>query len=265
MINHFFGFTRKPFSKTIISEELFPGRDYQNLAERLKYFLTEGGIFLLTGSIGTGKTTALRRFAASINPNTHSVIYIAETFDRKRDFYRAMLSQCGIKPPYLTGDCKGMLKKHILDLHLTKRITPVFILDEAQNYPAFVLEEIRLLSNFDFDSSSPALFIIAGHRLLTQRINLHENEALRQRISLKFNLEGMSIEDTCAYISHRLEKSGSAGRIFADPVLVKIHEEAAGIPRMINTICNALLLSAVIAEKKIIDEHLFEQTRNEWR
>ena len=265
MITHYFGFTGKPFSKTVATGELFPWKDFENLAKRLDYFLSEGGIFLLTGNIGSGKTTALRRFAASLNPNTHTVIYLCETFDRKRDFYRSLLAQCGLTPSHLTGDCRIMLRKHILDLRLSKKITPIFILDEAQNYPAFVLEEIRILSNFDFDSASPALFILAGHRLLMQRISLHENEALRQRLSLKFHLEGLSLEETCAYISHRLLKAGSTGRIFADPVLAKIHEDSAGIPRMINTICNALLLAAVITEKKTIDEYLFEQTRGEWR
>lgn len=265
MLNHYFGFTRNPFSKTISSQELFFWKDFTNLAGRLEYFLKEGGIFLLTGNIGSGKTTALRRFVASLNPNTHIALYLAESFDRKRDFYRALLAQCGITPSYLTGDCRIMLRKHILDLRLVKKITPVFILDEAQNFPAFVLEEIRLLSNFDFDSASPALFVLAGHRLLKTRISLHENEALRQRLSLKFHLEGLSLEDSIAYIGHRLEKSGSTGRIFSDTVLAKIHEESTGIPRMINVICSCLLLSAVAAGKKVIDECLFDQTREEWR
>jgi type II secretory pathway predicted ATPase ExeA len=265
MFTHYFGFTRKPFSKTISSEELFFWKDFKNLSGRLEYFIKEGGIFLLTGDIGSGKTTALRRFASSLNPNTHIVIYMAESFDRKRDFYRTLLAQCGLTPAHVTGDCRVMLRKYILDNHLMKKVTPVFILDEAQNYPAFVLEEIRLLSNFDFDSASPALFVLAGHRLLRQRISLHENEALRQRLSLKFHLEGLSLEDTIAYIFHRLEKSGSTGRIFSDSLLAKIHEESAGIPRKINSICNALLLAAVAAEKKVIDEYLFEQTREEWR
>lgn len=265
MITHYFGFTRKPFSKTVSSDEIFFWKDFENLSRRLDYFLKEGGIFLLTGSIGSGKTTALRRFAASLNPNTHLVIYLAETFDRKREFYRTLLTQCGLAPSHLTCDCRSMLRKHILDLHVLKKQTPVFIIDEAQNLPAFLLEEVRLLSNFDFDSASPALFILAGHKLLRQRITFHENEALRQRLSLKFHLEGLSLEETCAYISHRLEKAGSTGRIFADPVLAKIHEESTGIPRMINTICNSLLIASVIAEKKTIDESLFEKTKDEWR
>ena len=265
MITHYFGFTKKPFSKTISSDELFLWKDFKNLALRLEYFLKEGGISLLTGNIGSGKTTALRHFAAFLNPNSHSVIYLAETFDRKRDFYRTLLTLCGLSPSYLTGDCRAMLRTYILELHLRKKITPIFVLDEAQNYPAFILEEIRLLANFDFDSTSPALFIIAGHRLLKQRMSLHENEALRQRFSLKFHLEGLSLEETCSYINHRLEKSGSSGRIFSDHVLAKIHEESVGIPRMINSICNSLLLAAVISQKKIIDETLFEQTKEEWR
>jgi len=264
MFTHYFGFTRDPFARNVPSQELFISKDVEHLKKRLNFFLSDGGIFLLTGSIGAGKTCILKSFADSINPAAYQVIYMSGSFDSKKDFYRTLLMLCGITPSFFAGDSRNMVRKYLIDMRVMKKQTPIIILDESQNFPTFILEEIRLLTNFDFDSMSPALFILSGHRLLKQRIALHENEALRQRLSLLFHLEGFSLEETCAYISHRLEKSGSSSRIFSDSVISKIHEESMGIPRLINKICKALLLAAVISEKKTIDEYLFERTRGEW-
>ncbi len=264
MLTHYFGFTKDPFARNVPAQELFISKDVEHLKKRLNFFLNDGGIFLLTGSIGAGKTCTLKSFADSINPAVYQVIYISGSFDTKKDFYRTLLMLCSITPSFFTGDCRNIIRKHFLDMQVMKKQTLLVILDESQNFPAFILEEIRLLTNFDFDSISPALFILSGHRLLKQRMSLHENEALRQRLSLQFHLDGFSLEETCAYISHRLEKAGSSSRIFSDSVIPKIHEESMGIPRLINKICKALLLSAVISEKKTVDEYLFEQTRGEW-
>jgi len=265
MITHFFGFTKKPFPRNVEHKDLYSWKALENLRLRLEYFIKEGGIFLLTGLIGSGKTIALKAFLHSTNPNTHRLVYLNSSMDTKKDFYRTMLAGCGLTPPFFAGDCRNMIRKHFLDMRFTKNITPVIILDEAQNLPPFILEEVRLLSNYDYDSSSPALFILAGHKLLQQRIALHENEALRQRLTLKYHLMGLSLEETCGYINHWLSIAGSTGSIFTDSVIPKIHEESGGIPRMINNICNAMFLAAVINEKKIIDDHLFNATKHEWK
>ena len=200
MITHYFGFTTMPFLKDIPPKDMFSWKEFENLNQRLGYFLKEGGIFLLTGLIGSGKTVALKYFAHSTNPNSHHIIYLNCMFDTKKDFYQTILKECGVNPSFFTGDCRSMLKKYILDMHYTKRLTPILIFDEAQNLPGFLIEEIRLLSNFDFDSSSPLLIILAGHKLLQQRMAMHENEALRQRLTLRFHLQGLNLEDTCAYL-----------------------------------------------------------------
>lgn len=264
MVNSYFGFTKNPFSRDVPAKEMLLWQNFENLKIRLDYFLKEGGIFLLTGPIGSGKTTALKYFASTINPNTHQVIYSASMFDSKKDFYRTILRMCGVTPSFYVGDCRNMLRKYFLDMQISKKTSPVIIIDEAQNAPGFLLEEIRLLSNFDYDSSSPVLFILSGHKLLQQRLSYHENEALRQRLTLKFQLNPFGLDETCSYIKHRLTNAGSTGAIFADSVLAKIHESSAGIPRMINKICSTLLLAGVVNEKKVIDENLFEGVKQEW-
>ena len=188
MINNYFGFTHKPFPKNISSKNMFIWKEFENLKLRLAYFLKERGLFLLTGLIGSGKTTALKHFSQSLDINAYSVIYLNFQFDSKRDFYRTILNHCNIVPSYLYGDSRNMLRKFFLEMHSVKRITPVLIFDEAQNLPGFILEEIRLLSNFDYDSVSPILIIFSGHRLLQQRMALNENEALKQRITIKYHL-----------------------------------------------------------------------------
>lgn len=264
MINNYFGFSLSPFSRNVSHKNLFIWKEFDNVSKRLEYFLKERGIFLLTGLIGAGKTTALRRFAGTINPNTHRVIYINEMFGGKRDFYRTLLEKCEVSPLHAAGDARNLFRKYLQELYCIKQITPVFIFDEAQNLCGFILEEIRLLANVEFDTTSPALFIISGHSLLKQRIALRENEALNQRITIRFHFRGMDLEETCAYIKHCLTVANSTAAIFSDSVLAKIHQASNGVPRKINNICNSLLLQAALSEHKIIDDNLFDQTRGEW-
>ena len=264
VINTYFGFITNPFSKTVKSEDLFKWKDFENLAARLNFFLAEGGIFLLTGGIGSGKTTSLRDLMLSLNPNQYYVIYIHDSLDSKKDFYSSILDSCGVADAHLASDSRRILRKHLEELTMVKKQVPLIILDEAQNLPAFILEEVRLIQNSNFDNFPLVNFILSGHKLLQQRISLHENEALRQRVTMKFHMNGFSLEETCSYISHRLEKAGSSSQIISDSILSRIHEESGGIPRVINNICRALLYAAYISEKKYIDDVIFDSARNEW-
>ena len=264
MINNYFGFTKDPFPKSVNNKDIFMWKDFENLKNRLLFFLKQGGIFLLSGLIGSGKTTALRTFASALNPNSHRLFYSNDSFANKRDFYRTILRGLDREPMHYVEDARYSLKKTLLDMYHVKRIIPIIVFDEAQNLPGFIFEEIRLLSNFDLDSYSPAHFIISGHNLLKQRISAHENEALNQRIFLHFHIQGMDLQGTCSYINHCLNLAGSTSAIFTDSILNKIHEVSCGIPRKINKICNALFLSAVVSGKKIIDEAVFSQSTGEW-
>jgi type II secretory pathway predicted ATPase ExeA len=264
MINNYFGFSKNPFSKNINDKEIFKYNAFENVQNRLQFFLKENGIFLLTGLIGSGKTTALRLFYQSLNPNLYKVIYLNESFDTKRDLYRTILEKLDIKPPFISGDARSILKKSLLDMYFVKRTTPVIIFDEAQNHNGFILEEIRLLSNFDFDSLCPVSIILSGHNLLKQRLSLNENEALNQRLTVRFHFSGLNLDETCSYIKHCLTIANSSSVIFTDSVINKIYETSHGVVRKINLICNNLLLSAVSSGKKIVDDYVFEQTKNEW-
>lgn len=264
-INNYFGFSKPPFCKNVNCNDVYHFNDFKNLTNRFNFFLTQRGIFLLTGMIGSGKTTAIKVFTAGLNPNQYRVIYFSDNYATKRDLYRTILSKLNTKAPFLSGDAREIIRKIFLEMYCIKKITPILIFDEAQNLNGFILEELRLLSNFDFDSITPALFIISGHNKLKHRIIMRENEALNQRITLKFHFNGLTEEQTVGYIHHCLTKVESSNAIFADSVLSKIHNSSAGILRIINNICNDLLLSAMILNKKIIDDHVFDQTSGEWQ
>jgi general secretion pathway protein A len=263
-VNNYFGFAKNPFPKYVENKEVFLYKEFEDLSTRLQFFLSHKGIFLLTGLIGSGKTTALKVFASNLNPNNYRVEYMHNNHSTRRDLFRTMLLKLNVTPPFSDGDAREMLRKQLMEMYFIKKTTPLFIFDEAQNLNGFILEEIRLLSNFDFDSISPALFIISGHNKLKQRIVMRENEALNQRITMRFHFNGMNEEQTISYIQHNLKNAGSSNAIFTDTVLKKIFEVSTGIPRKINNICNDLLLSALTLDKKIIDEYVYEQTSGEW-
>ncbi len=265
MLKEYFGFTSKPFAGFIKEVELFGWKEFNSLKSRLEYFLSERGIFLLTGAIGSGKTTALRQFAMSLNPNIHFMAYSNQALESKKDFHRTVSTLLGIKPLFYLGDCRNQLRQHIQELYFVKKITPILVLDEARDLPGYVLEEIRLLSNFDFESQNPILIILSGHKLLRQRMASLENEALRQRVTIRYHMEGLDLEECSGYIRHRLNLAGSTAAIFSDQVLPKIFEESGGVIRIINRICTALLLAAETYGKKFADEALFSKTQEEWK
>lgn len=264
-INSYFGFTKNAFPRSVNNKDIYRWQDFDDLSNRLQFFLNQRGIFLLTGLIGSGKTTALRVFSVSLNPNNFKIIYFSDVYSNKRDLYRTILTKLDVTAPFYYGDAREILRKQLLEMYFIKKITPVFIFDEAQNLNGFILEEIRLLTNFDFDSVSPVLFIIAGHNKLKQRIIMKENEALNQRISMRFHFNGMNQEEVFGYINHSLNIAGSTNAIFTDTVLQKIHDVSGGVPREINNICNNLLISAMTLDKKIIDDYVYEKTAGEWQ
>lgn len=209
---------------------------------RLDYLSQTRGFGLLTGAPGLGKTTALRSFAASLSPANFKVIYTALSTLTVQEFYRHLVVSLGADPCYHKTDNFRLIQSAINRLAIEKRITPIFIIDEANYLNTAVLNDLKLLFNFEMDSRDRAVILLAGQPQLNSILSLNAHEALRQRLIMNYSMEGLSREEGRAYITGKLSGAGCRQTVFDEAAMEALLNAANGIPRIINRLCDSCLL-----------------------
>lgn len=238
-----FGLEFNPFLKNS-REIIIENDEYQEIMFRLNYLVETKGFGLLTGSPGLGKTTAIRNFAASLNPTKYKVIYSSLSTLTVMEFYRSLVASFGAEPAFRKADNFRIIQENITRLALEKRITPVIILDEANHISNAILSDLKLLFNFEMDSRDRAVILLAGLPQLNNTLRLISNEPLRQRLVMNYNLEGLTKEEGRFYVSEKLKGAGCTRDIFDPNAMEAVLNTANGTPRIINTLCNSALLIA---------------------
>ena len=236
-----YGLEFNPFIKNS-KEVLVETQEYKEALFRLNYLLSTKGFGLLTGSAGRGKTTAIRNWSSSLNPSLYKVVYSSLSTLTVNDFYRNLAQELGAQPAFRKTDNFKIIQNEINRLALEKRQTPVIIIDEANYISNVVLNDLKMLFNFEMDSKDRAIILLAGLPQLNNILRLSNHEPLRQRIIMNYNLEGMSKSEGRSYIESKLKGAGCTQTVFDDNALEAILNAANGTPRMINKFCNASLL-----------------------
>ena len=162
MFEPFFGFQKTPFQRDLPVAELFSTPAHEELISRLKYTVEKRFFSLITGEVGAGKSTALRRLDFMLNPNKYKVLYVSDSALTPRNFYGEILRQMDCEPKFYRGDAKRQMHKAILDLVENQGKAPVILVDEAHLLNKEMLEEIRFLLNFRMDSYNPMSLILVG-------------------------------------------------------------------------------------------------------
>ena len=236
-----YGLEFNPFIKNS-KEVLVETQEYKEALFRLNYLLSTKGFGLLTGSAGRGKTTAIRNWSSSLNPSLYKVVYSSLSTLTVNDFYRNLAQELGAQPAFRKTDNFKIIQNEINRLSLEKRQTPVIIIDEANYISNVVLNDLKMLFNFEMDSKDRAIILLAGLPQLNNTLRLSNHEPLRQRIVMNYNIEGMSKSEGRSYIESKLKGAGCTQTVFDDNALEAILNAANGTPRMINKFCNASLL-----------------------
>lgn len=216
------------------------------------------GFIVLTGEVGTGKTTLLRRAISSLDQTRVFSSFIFNPRLEVLDFLEFILSDFGIAPQTRTKS--GMLIQ--LNRWLIERYrreeTCVIIVDEAQNLSWDLLEEIRLLTNLETSSEKLLQIVLSGQPELEEKLRAPEVRQLRQRIALWARTHAITAEQTAAYISQRLQIAGTAERIFNDDAVSAVHRSSRGIPRIINLICEHSLILAFVEQTRVVTAPLVQ-------
>jgi general secretion pathway protein A len=255
MFQQFYGFTRLPFSRSIPTADLFATAGQKELSARLTYLVCEQGFGLVTGEFGSGKSTAVRAFTDSLDFNRHLVIYLTNPTTGISGLYRELLLNLGHKPPYTASRQVSAIRAAFDDLRSSKRRAPLVIVDEAHLLSQPMLEQLRLLFSCKMDSQSLATLLLVGHPSLRTSLRLTVHEAFYQRLSVRYHLPPLDLQETLGYVKHHVQVAGfTAGTLFTDDAITRIFEYTKGLPRRINQVCTTALMAGMIDQKSVIDE-----------
>jgi len=253
MYREFFKLKERPFSKTPDPLYLYPSRNHREALARLLHAVEEREMILLTGDIGCGKTTLSRALIDELG-DTAKVALLTNPRLSPLEFLYSLASKFGIPAP--AADRLGLLEEleQLLYGLFRKGCLPVLIIDEAHLIPhRDTFEEIRLLTNFQLDDGNLLSVIFLGQPELRQRLAHPAYEPLRQRIGLQFNVGPLSLEETAAYLRHRIHCAGGADDIFLEDAVAELHRFSKGVPRRINQAASLALLEAFGKEQLQID------------
>ena len=261
----FFEFREEPFRITPDPAFLFFSKHHREALAHLLYGLTRRcGFIALTGEIGSGKTTVLRALFTRLDCDANRIAYIFNPTLTPHEMLHVICQEFALDHQ---GESRAVLferlNRFLLDENGAGR-SVVLVIDEAQNLDIETLEEIRLLSNLETDKEKLIQIVLAGQPELGAILNRPELVQLNQRIPVRFHLEPLDFEDTCAYIRHRLQLAGRAkSGLFTSPALKKIYDFSGGLPRLINLVCDRAFLVAYTREAAIIDDEIIHEAVQE--
>lgn len=254
MFNSHYALSYNPFDKQQLPEkDCFRSKDFQEMISRLDYLKDTRGIGLFTASPGMGKTYALRCFAKGLNPNLYHMEYICLSTVSVAEFYKQLCYILGVSNK---GGKPGMFKaiqEQVWYLYHEKR-QPLFLaVDEAQYLSTGILNDIKMLMNYGYDSVNCFTLVLCGESHLNGTLRRPIHEALRQRITVHYNYQGLSDEESVAYVTHKLECAGAARSIIDGAALRAVAGHSHGNPRLIDNIMSDAIAIGSQADKRTID------------
>ena len=267
MYYQYFGLTEAPFSIAVNPRYLFMSARHRDALAHLLYGVGAGGGFiLLTGEVGTGKTTINRCLLEQLPHDTDIAIILNPALNAM-ELLATACDELGIDYDPENHTLKTLTDKlhgYLLENHARGRKT-VLMIDEAQHLDFEVLEQVRLLTNLETNSEKLLQIILIGQPELAQMLAQPQLRQLNQRITARYNLEPLNQEETGAYIHHRLQVAGmSADRIIFPPRVVRgIYRRTRGIPRLINVLCDRILLGAYGRNKSRADMSMLQLAARE--
>ena len=248
------GFTRTPFTKDLAPSMLHRYNGHQEAVARISWCVDEAAIGVITGEVGAGKTVAVRAALAELDTSRHTVIYLGNPAIGARGLYYTIVNRLGSVPRFYKASLIPQAADALAAEVNERGRKVVLVVDEAHLLAADQLEELRLLTNADMDSTSPFALVLVGQPTLRQRLRLGAFAALDQRVALRYAIPPMTAADTGQYIAHHLKLAGRADTLFSDDAVARIHKAARGLPRAVNNLAVQALIAAYANNAAIVDD-----------
>jgi general secretion pathway protein A len=263
MYKTYWGMEFNPFSKALSEKNYYKSNDYVQAISRLEHLKNIKGIGLFTGLSGTGKTYTLRCFSNSLNTNLFKTVYIPLSTVTVLEFYKGIAYGLGLEISSKKIELFRSIQERLISLSKDKKITPVIIIDEAQYLKTDILNDLKLLLNFDMDSKNHAILILSGQPVLNNTLSKHIHEPLKQRIVINYNYEGISKDEVRDYINSRFELCGVFNKIFNDNAIEAINSCCNSSVRALNNIIEKCLIIGYQKNINIIDTEIVMNAQNE--
>lgn len=259
MYRSFFGLRVAPFGSSPDPRFLYLMPQIRESLACLQYGIaTRKGFVVMTGEVGTGKTTLLKTVLRTFSKDRVSSAFVFNPRLDVLDFLEFVLTDFGIPPKARTKSGMLLQLNHWLIERFRQRGLCVIVVDEAQNLSTELLEEIRLLTNLETSSEKLLQIVLSGQPELEEKLRNPSMRQLRQRISVWCRTQPLTSDETKAYIAERLRIAGGTQPVFSAEAVKLIHQFSSGIPRVINLICEHALISAFVEQIKPIPARIVE-------
>lgn len=247
----------KPFQLNTDPRFLWLGQDHKEALATLRYGVLENkGLLLLTGDIGTGKTTLVSALVDLLGDHRVVIAKLPDPGLTRKEFFYLVSRKFGIDRTVRDKETFTEAFGDFLDKVCTRDKKALLIIDESQIMNDRVLEEVRLLSNMECRHTKPLNIFLVGQNEFNQTLLKPTNRALKERIAVNYNLKPLAEPETAAYIAHRLQVAGAKKTIFTNDAVREVHSFSKGAPRQINILCDLALVRGYAESAKILDSRM---------
>lgn len=254
---NYFGFQKEPFAQDIRIEDLYPLPGLQASTERFMYGLELGAVSIVTGDVGSGKSTALRYASSKLHPSRYKVVALVGSTGTMIDILRQICTGFDVE-----GTSNSLaklirtLRAAVVEITQRKQ-TPVLIIDEASLLRVEIFAQLHAVSQFDMDSKPLLPLVLAGQNNLLDKLMYHTSRPLASRIIGRSHLEGLKHKDMAGYIKHHLQIAGVKDQLFADEAVLAIHQGSGGLLRRANLLAKGALVAAANEKCTVVSaEHV---------
>ncbi|MCL2853792.1 MAG: AAA family ATPase [Defluviitaleaceae bacterium] len=254
MFKEYYGFSKNPFDKQSLSvKDAFHSKDYKETTGRLSYLNGTRGIGVFTAAPGFGKTYALRCFAQALDKNLNEIAYICLSTVSVTEFYRQLCAAFGIDAAYGKPAMFRAIQDRLYHLFKEKRRPLMLVCDEAHEYSAAILKDIKMIMNHEYDSLNCFTLVLAGEPHLNRTLEKPVHEALRQRVAIHYTFSGLSDSETEQYLLHKLRIAGAAESVLGEGSIAAIVGYAHGCPRILDNLMTEAFKLGAQLEKPSLD------------
>jgi general secretion pathway protein A len=259
MYERFYGLSERPFDLTPNPRFLYLTARHREALSNLRYGITgRKGVTLLTGEAGTGKTTLIRATLEQQQDRSVHIATVSNPTLSRSEFHEFLAVAFGLSPNAATSKSRFLFElDRLLTYRQERNEITALIIDESQSLPDELLEEVRLLANYETSTEKLLPVLLVGQPELADRLNRTELRQLKQRIALRCILTPLSLRETAAYIGTRLRiAGGDIAQVFTRDAVAAIHECSGGVPRTISVICDNALLNGFAADQRPVSRDL---------